>query len=114
MHRTAQSSQYLSEIRDSVCSAFQQCALAGVLAGEPLRGVRFNVEDAKVHPDAPHHGTGQIVPCTRAALYACQVTRAVKLAALSQTMLAIAAGLGALPSRAHLRVQRDCVHGGAW
>ena len=42
----------LPAIRDSIVSAFQQvCASGGVLANQRLRGVRFDITDAKVHSD---------------------------------------------------------------
>ncbi len=70
---------YLHEVKDSIVGAFQQFTVAGVLTGEPLMGVRFNVEDAKIHSDAPHRGGSQIMPCTRAALSAAQLAAGPQL-----------------------------------
>lgn len=39
-----------------------------------MRGVRFNIHDVTLHTDAIHRGGGQIIPTTRRALYACQLT----------------------------------------
>lgn len=57
--------QYLNEIRDSVCSAFQNASKNGILAEENMRGCRFNIVDAKVHADAVHRNGAQIVPTAR-------------------------------------------------
>jgi elongation factor 2 len=50
----------MREIKDSVVSAFTQTSMAGPLAGEQLRGVRFQIPDVKLHSDAIHRGMGQI------------------------------------------------------
>merc|ERR1712025_279952 len=42
---TTKGVQYLSEIKDSIKSAFAAATLEGVLCGEPLRGIRFNIDD---------------------------------------------------------------------
>jgi len=62
--------QYLNEIKDHVSSAFETVAHEGVLCGEPLRGVRFNLHDASLHADAIHRGGGQLIPTARRVFYA--------------------------------------------
>jgi len=62
--------QYLHEIKDHVSSAFETIAREGVLCGEPLRGVRFNLHDATLHADAIHRGGGQLIPTARRVFYA--------------------------------------------
>jgi len=62
--------QYLNEIKDHVSSAFETVAREGVLCGEPLRGVRFNLHDASLHADAIHRGGGQLIPTARRVFYA--------------------------------------------
>jgi len=62
--------QYLHEIKDHVSSAFEGIAREGVLCGEPLRGVRFNLHDATLHADAIHRGGGQLIPTARRVFYA--------------------------------------------
>jgi len=62
--------QYLLEIRDHVSSAFETVAREGVLCGEPLRGIRFNLHDASLHADTIHRGGGQIIPTARRVFYA--------------------------------------------
>jgi elongation factor 2 len=57
--------QYLNEIRDSVCSAFQNASKNGILADENMRGCRFNIVDVKVHADAVHRSGAQILPAAR-------------------------------------------------
>lgn len=37
----------------------------GVLAEENLRGCRFNLVDAQIHPDAVHRNGAQMIPCAR-------------------------------------------------
>ena len=66
--------QYLNEIRDAMESAFQNVTKEGVLAEESLRGVRFNILDVELHPDAIHRGGGQIIPTARRVYYAAEMT----------------------------------------
>jgi len=62
--------QYLNEIKDSLSAAFEDVVGSSVLCGEPLRGVRFNLMDAVLHPDTIHRGPGQLIPTTRRVLFA--------------------------------------------
>lgn len=64
---------YLNEVKDSFVGAFQQVSLAGILAEEAMRGIRFNLEDVTLHADAIHRGAGQIMPPMKRAMYACQI-----------------------------------------
>jgi len=66
--------QYLNEIKDHVSSAFETIAHEGVLCGEPLRGVRFNLHDASLHADAIHRGGGQLIPTARRVFYAAMLS----------------------------------------
>ena len=43
---------------------------SGPLAGEPVRGVKVRLEDASVHEDPVHYGPGQMIPATRAGIFA--------------------------------------------
>jgi elongation factor 2 len=65
--------QYLNEIKDSICSAFVQATMSGVICEEAMRGIRFNIEDVTLHADSIHRGAGQIMPPTKRAIYACQL-----------------------------------------
>ena len=42
----------------------------GVLTRELLRGVQFELRDAKIIPDAAHRGAGQIIPAAKKAMKA--------------------------------------------
>lgn len=66
--------QYLNEIKDSVMTAFQWVTSQGVLCEEPMRGIRFNIQDVTLHADNIHRGGGQIIPTARRVFYACQYT----------------------------------------
>lgn len=65
--------QYLNEIKDSVCSAFQNASKQGVLADENLRGCRFNLLDVKIHADAVHRNGAQIMPAARRLFQGLQI-----------------------------------------
>lgn len=56
------SADYLNEIKDSLISAFLKVCSDGVLTGEPLTGIRFNIQEVKVHSDTTHRGSSQIIP----------------------------------------------------
>jgi len=66
--------QYLIEIKEHVNSGFQWATKEGPLGEEPMRGIRFNLQDVKLHADSIHRGAGQLMPCTRRVLYACLLT----------------------------------------
>lgn len=65
--------QYVQEIKDSVCSAFQNASKCGVLAEESLRGCRFNLTDVMIHEDSVHRNGAQIIPATRRLLQGLQI-----------------------------------------
>ena len=56
--------QYMSELRDSCEAGFTRACESGTLCGAPLRGVRFDIENAVMHADAIHRGAGQILGTT--------------------------------------------------
>jgi elongation factor 2 len=64
---------YVKEIRDHVSAAFQASTNAGILCREPMRGVRINLVDAKLHADAIHRGAGAMIPCARKVFNCCQL-----------------------------------------
>eukprot|EP00128_Syssomonas_multiformis_P017669 Colp12_sorted_trinity150504_noHs@36493 len=76
---TTKGVQYLNEIKDSCVAGMQWASKEGVLCGENMRGIRFNVLDVTLHADAIHRGGGQIIPTTRRCLYACVLTAQPKL-----------------------------------
>jgi len=65
--------QYLNEVKDSSCTAFQQATVEGVLCSETMRGIRFDIMDVVLHADSIHRGAGQIMPPMKRALYGCQL-----------------------------------------
>jgi elongation factor 2 len=66
--------QYLLEIKEHVNSAFQWASKEGPLCDENMRGIRFNLMDVTLHTDAIHRGAGQIMPPTRRACFAAEMT----------------------------------------
>jgi len=70
---------YLHEIRDSVCSGFQIGAKKGVLIEQEMRGIRFDLQDVKLHADAIHRGAGQIMPVIKACMWGTQVVSEPRL-----------------------------------
>ena len=71
--------QYMSEIKESVKAGFAWASKEGVLTGEELRGVRFDIHDVVLHADAIHRGGGQIIPTTRNVVYASLLTAQPRL-----------------------------------
>jgi elongation factor 2 len=65
--------QYLNEIKDSCISAFQWASKEGVLSGESMRGISFNIIDVTLHADSIHRGGGQIIPTARRSFYGAQI-----------------------------------------
>jgi len=61
---------FLNEIKDHVKGAFEEVVSEGILCAEPLRGVRFNLHDAKLHSDSVHRGPGQIIPAAKKVFWA--------------------------------------------
>jgi elongation factor 2 len=76
---TTKAAQFLSEIKEHVCSAFTQSTGGGVFCDEPLRGIRFNLEDVVLHADAIHRGAGQLMPCAKSVFSACQIKSGPRL-----------------------------------
>jgi len=66
--------QYLLEIKEHVNSAFQWASKEGPLCEENMRGIRYNIMDVTLHADAIHRGAGQIMPPTRRACFAAEMT----------------------------------------
>jgi len=71
---TTQAVQYLLEIKEHVNSAFQWATKEGPLCEENMRGIRFNIMDVTLHTDSIHRGAGQIMPPTRRACFAAEMT----------------------------------------
>jgi len=60
-------------------AALQWVTKEGVLTGENMRGIRFNLLDVTLHTDAIHRGGGQIIPTARRVFYAAQLTAQPRL-----------------------------------
>jgi len=71
---TTQAVQYLLEIKEHVTSAFQWASKEGPLCDENMRAIRFNLMDVTLHTDSIHRGAGQIMPPTRRACFAAELT----------------------------------------
>ncbi|CAM4556449.1 unnamed protein product [Lepidochelys olivacea] len=71
--------QYLNEIKDSVVAGFQWATKEGVLCGENMRGIRFDIHDVTLHANAVHRGGAQILPTVRSVLYASALTAQPRL-----------------------------------
>lgn len=66
--------QYLNEIKDSGLAGFAWTCGAGPLAGEPVRGVKFNLQDVCLHSDSVHRGNGQLLGTYRRVFFAAMLT----------------------------------------
>jgi len=66
---TTKGVQFLNEIKDHVVGAFMQVTGGGILCDEIMRGIRYNLEDVKLHADAIHRGAGQIMPCAKKVFF---------------------------------------------
>lgn len=76
---TAKGAQYLTEIRETMTAAFQWVTKEGVICDENMRGVRFDIEDVKIHSDPRHRGGDQIIPAARRVFYGCELTASPSL-----------------------------------
>jgi len=65
--------QYVNEVKDSIVSAFQWASREGVLAGEEMRGIRFNLTDITIHQDPAHRKGAQIIPTSRRLFHGLQL-----------------------------------------
>ncbi|TNV83518.1 hypothetical protein FGO68_gene7440 [Halteria grandinella] len=74
-----QAIQNLSEIKDSITSAFQWATKEGALTEEEMRGIKFNFMDVSMQVDAIHRGGGQIIPTARRVYYGAQLTASPRL-----------------------------------
>merc|ERR1740127_263833 len=71
--------QFLNEIKEHVVSAFQWATKEGPICEEPMRATRYDIKDVTMHTDAIHRGAGQIMPATRRAVFACEMTASPSL-----------------------------------
>jgi len=62
--------QRLDEVGGSLRIGFVDAVTQGVLAREPVRGLKVKLTDASIHEDPAHHGPAQMIPAVRRAIYA--------------------------------------------
>ena len=71
---------YMLEGQGNIMPGFMTGTLKGPLCKEPVRGVLFRIEDAKLHGDSVHRGADQMTPCMRRVVHSCMMTAGVRLA----------------------------------
>ena len=62
--------QRLEQVSGSLRIGFSEAMAEGVLAREPVRGLKVRLMDATIHEDPAHHGPGQMIPAIKRGLYA--------------------------------------------
>lgn len=62
--------QRLEQVSGSMRMGFIEAMSEGVLAREPVRGVKVRLVDATIHEDPAHHGPGQMIPAIKRGIYA--------------------------------------------
>jgi len=62
--------QRLEQVSGSIRIGFTEAMTEGVLAREPVRGLKVRLMDATIHEDPAHHGPGQMIPAVKRGLYA--------------------------------------------
>ncbi|MGQ9478627.1 MAG: elongation factor EF-2 [Thermoproteota archaeon] len=62
--------QRLEQVAGSIRMGFIEAMNEGILAREPVRGVKVKLLDATIHEDPAHHGPAQIIPAVRRATHA--------------------------------------------
>ena len=62
--------QRLEQVSGSLRIGFSEGMAEGVLAREPVRGLKVRLMDATIHEDPAHHGPGQMIPAMKRGLYA--------------------------------------------
>lgn len=67
------------DVTDTLCAGFQWGVEEGVLCGESLRGVRFNLVDLDPHRDAAHRKGAQLIPAMRRAMISSMLTAKPRL-----------------------------------
>ena len=56
------------DARETIVAAFKQVVTEGLLAGSEMRGVRFDLVDAKFHGESTHRSTHQVLPTAKSAM----------------------------------------------
>lgn len=71
--------QYMNEIKDSCVTACEWVSKQGVLAEEPMQGIKFSITDSMLHADTIHRAGNQMIPTARKLFYACQLSASPRL-----------------------------------
>ena len=71
--------QNVNEIKDSCVAALEWISNEGVLAQEPMQGIKFSLNDCVLHADTIHRSGNQMIPAARRLFYACQLTASPRL-----------------------------------
>ena len=62
--------QYLTDIKETIISAFEEAMDHGPLAKEKCIGVKVILTDASIHVDPAHRGPAQLFPAIKRPIYA--------------------------------------------
>ncbi|KAJ3437924.1 eukaryotic translation elongation factor 2a tandem duplicate 1-related [Anaeramoeba flamelloides] len=76
---SSQGIQYLNEIKSACSAGFQSFTSIGVLCSEPVRGVKIEIKDVKLHADSIHRGENQIIPMAIRSFYASELAAKPRL-----------------------------------
>lgn len=71
---------YMNESQGNTFPGFITGMNKGPLCGEPVRGIMFRIEDAKLHGDSVHRGADQLAPAMRRVSHSCIMRAGVRLA----------------------------------
>ncbi|MFQ6076234.1 MAG: EF-Tu/IF-2/RF-3 family GTPase, partial [Candidatus Bathyarchaeia archaeon] len=66
--------QRLDQVKGSIVIGFVDAMEEGPLSGEPVRGVKVKLEDARIHEDPVHFGPGQMIPAARHGIFAAMLS----------------------------------------
>jgi elongation factor 2 len=76
---TTKGVQGLTDIKGPILSAFRWASQEGVLCGEKMRGIRFNIIDVVVHSDPAYRKDGVIQGMARKAFLGAQLAAEPRL-----------------------------------
>lgn len=66
--------QYLDKVKGSIINGFEAEICGGVLTGEPLRGVHFQLENAEIHRDPMHRGADEMMPLVHKSIFGSMIS----------------------------------------
>jgi translation elongation factor EF-G len=68
------------DAREKITVAFQQVVWHRVLVNAPMRGMSFDLVDAKFHSDVPHRRPNSVVPAASRAMYGALMMASLRMA----------------------------------